>query len=92
MDIGKLQSWAKDNFGAALDPLSTDYGVARLLVQVGQLGQAALNNHSNVDKEFADVVFVLLALANRAGVDLDKTLQQALFERSPQDILGRISR
>lgn len=91
MDIGKLQTWAKDNFSAALDPLSTDYGVARLLIQTGQLAQAALQER-NVDKELADVVFVLLALANRAGVDLDKTLQQALFERSPQDILARISR
>jgi NTP pyrophosphatase (non-canonical NTP hydrolase) len=91
MDIGKLQNWAKDNFGAALDPLSTDYGVARLLVQAGQLGDAALQNR-NVDKELADVMFVLLALANRAGVDLDKTLTQTLFERSPQEILARISR
>lgn len=91
MDIGKLQTWAKDNFSAALDPLSTDYGVARLAVQTGQLAQAALQNR-NVDKELADVVFVLLALANRAGVDLDQTLSQALFERSPQEILSRISR
>lgn len=91
MDIGKLQTWAKDNFSGALDPLSTDYGVARLLVQTGQLGQAVLQNR-DVDKEIADVVFVLLALANRAGVDLEATLQQALFERSPQQILARISR
>ena len=53
---------------------------------------ASVTQSAPFDKEFADVVFVLLALANRAGVDLDKTVQQALFERSPQDILGRISR
>ncbi|HEY8374930.1 MAG TPA: hypothetical protein VIK91_00520, partial [Nannocystis sp.] len=40
MDIAKLQTWAKDNFVAALDPLSTEYGVARLLVQTGQLADA----------------------------------------------------
>lgn len=91
MEIGKLQTWARDNFSGALDPLSTDYGVARLLVQTGQLAQAALHNR-DVDKELADVVFVLLALANRAGVDLDETLRKALFERSPQEILARISR
>mgnify|MGYP000597805934 CR=1 FL=1 len=91
MEIAKLQTWAKDNFGAALDPLSTDYGVARLLVQTGQLAESLLHKR-DVDKEIADVVFVLLALANRAGVDLDATLHQALFERSPQEILDRISR
>jgi NTP pyrophosphatase (non-canonical NTP hydrolase) len=91
MDIAKLQSWAKDNFGAALDPLPTDYGVARLLVQTGQLADAVLNKR-DVDKELADVVFVLLALANRAGVDLDATLHHALFERSPHELLQRISR
>jgi NTP pyrophosphatase (non-canonical NTP hydrolase) len=91
MDIAKLQTWAKDNFNAALDPLSTDYGVARLLIQTGQLAEAMLQKR-DVDKELADVVFVLLALANRAGVDLDATLEKALFERSPQDILARISR
>lgn len=91
MEIAKLQTWAKDNFSAALDPLPTDYGVARLLVQTGQLAEAVLHNR-DVDKELADVVFVLLALANRAGVDLDKTLEKALFERSPQELLARLIR
>lgn len=91
MEIGKLQTWVRDNFGAALDPLSTDYGVARLLVQTGQLAESLLH-HRDADKELADVLLVVLALANRAGVDLDATLRKALFERSPQEILSRISR
>lgn len=91
MDIGKLQGWVRENFDATLSGLSTDYGVARLLVQAGQLGQATLANR-DVDKELADVMFVLLALANRAGVDLDETLRKTIYERSPQEILARISR
>lgn len=90
MDIAKLQSWARDNFGAAIDPLPLEYGVARLLIQAGQLGEAALHG-KDVDKELGDVLFVLVSLANRAGVDLDAAVKQ-LCERSPAEIAGRIMR
>lgn len=90
MDIAKLQSWARDNFGAAIEPLPLEYGIARLLIQAGQLGEAALHD-KDVAKEMADVVFVLVSLANRCGVDLDAALT-GLAERSPAEITGRITR
>ncbi len=91
MDIAKLQSWTRENFGAAIEPLPLDYGVARLLVQTGQLGEAVLRGQ-DVDKEISDVVFVLLALANRSGVDLDAALGRYLVERGPAEILDRITK
>lgn len=91
MDIAKLQSWARENFGAAIEPLSLEYGVARLLVQTGQLGEAVLRGQ-DVGKEISDVVFVLLALANRSGVDLDAALGRYLVERGPAETLDRITR
>jgi len=91
MDIGKLQSWARENFGAAIEPLPLDYGVARLLVQTGQLGEAVLRGQ-DVDKEISDVVFVLLALANRSEIDLDEALGRYLVERGPAEILERITK
>ena len=90
MDIARLQSWARDNFGAAIDPLPLEYGVARLLTQAGQLGDAALHG-GEVEKEIADVIFVLVSLANRTGVDLDAAVAR-LCERSPAEIAGRIMR
>lgn len=91
MDIARLQSWARDKFGAVIEPLPLDYGVARLLVQAGQLGEAVLHGQ-DIDKEISDVVFVLLALANRSGVDLDAALSRYLVERGPAEILDRITR
>lgn len=91
MDIATLQHWARENFGAALEPLPLDYGVARLLIQAGQLGEAALHGKPDVDKELADVLFVLVSLANRCGVDLAAAAKQ-LAERSPAEIVGRLGR
>jgi NTP pyrophosphatase (non-canonical NTP hydrolase) len=91
MDIATLQHWARENFGAALEPLPLDYRVARLLIQAGQLGEAALQGRPDVDKELADVLFVLVSLANRCGVDLAAAAKQ-LAERSPAEIVGRLGR
>ncbi|MBL9100708.1 MAG: hypothetical protein JNL82_07115 [Myxococcales bacterium] len=91
MDIAKLQEWARENFAAAIEPLPLDYGVARLLVQTGQLGEAVLHEQ-DVDKEISDVFFVLLALANRSGVDLEAALGRHIVERKPQEILERITK
>lgn len=91
MDITTLQAWARENFAGALDEHSLDYGVARLLVQTGQLGEAVLHQQ-DVDKEMADVFFVLLALANRSGVDLEAALGRHMIERKPHEILERITR
>jgi NTP pyrophosphatase (non-canonical NTP hydrolase) len=90
MDIAKLQHWAQENFGTALEHLPLDYGVARLLIQAGQLGEAALQKRADVDKEMADVLFVLLSLANRCGVDLAAAAKQ-LSERTPAEIVARLS-
>jgi NTP pyrophosphatase (non-canonical NTP hydrolase) len=90
MEISTLQAWAQEHFGERLADLSLDYGVARLLVQVGQLGDAAIKQ-KDVDKELTDVLFVLLALANRSGVDLQRAAQRYLYERSPKEILERLT-
>ncbi len=89
MEIDKLQAWAKEHFGEKIGGLSLDYGVARLLVQTGQLGEAVLKQ-KDVDKEIVDVLMVLIGLANRCEVDLGDAARRYLYERSPQEILGRI--
>jgi len=90
MDIATLQKWAAENFGDKTNELSSDYGVARLLVQTGQLGEAVLHD-KDVDKELVDVLFVLLSLANRGNIDLEEAAKRYLYERSPKEILKRIS-
>ncbi len=90
MEIATLQKWAAEHFGDKTNELSLDYGVARLLVQTGQLGDAVLHE-KDVDKEIVDVLFVLLSLANRCNIDLAKAAEHYLYERSPKEILERIS-
>ncbi|MCA9635528.1 MAG: hypothetical protein KC420_05775 [Myxococcales bacterium] len=90
MEIATLQKWAAEHFGDKVGELSLDYGVARLLVQSGQLGEAVLRE-KDVDKEIVDVLFVLVALANRCGIDLADASQRYLYERSPKEILERIA-
>lgn len=90
MDIATLQKWAAENFGDKTNELSLDYGVARLLVQTGQLGEAVLAE-KDVDKEIVDVLFVLLSIANRCNIDLAEAADRYLYERSPKEILERIS-
>ena len=89
MDLDKLQAWAKEHFGDKIGALSLDYGVARLLVQSGQLGEAVLAE-KDVDKEIVDVLLVLIGLANRCGIDLGEASRRYLYERSPAEILERI--
>ena len=91
MEIKALQDWVNQNFGEKLTGVPTDYGVARLLTQSGQLGEAALHG-GDVGKELADVMFVLAALANRTGVDLSSAIQQHILSRTAEDFMGRLDR
>lgn len=90
MEIATLQKWVAEHFGDKINELSLDYGVARLLVQSGQLGEAVLEE-KDVDKEIVDVLFVLLSLASRCDIDLADAAKRYLYERSPKEILKRIS-
>ncbi len=91
MDIEKVQRWVKEGFGSAIDGLPTEYGVARLLTQAGQLGEAVLHN-GDVGKELADVMFVLAALANRAGVDMNEAIEKHLTGQTPEAFMARLDR
>ena len=91
MDIAKVQNWVKEHFGDTIDGLPTEYGVARLLTQAGQLGEAVLHE-GDVGKEIADVMFVLAALANRAGVDMNEAIEKNLTGKTPEEFMARIDK
>ncbi len=91
MDIKDVQGWVKENFGDTIGSLPTEYGVARLLTQAGQLGEAVLHD-GNVGKEIADVVFVLAALADRAGVDMSAAIQEHLLDKTAEEFMARLDR
>jgi NTP pyrophosphatase (non-canonical NTP hydrolase) len=89
MDLAALQGKIRTEYSERLAGLSLDYGVARLLVQSGQLGQAVLNK-GDVEKELADVLFLLASLADRCKVDLESAVQRHIASRSSAEIVARI--
>jgi NTP pyrophosphatase (non-canonical NTP hydrolase) len=91
MDIRGVQSQIQADYSQVIQPLSLDHGVARLLVQTGQLGEAVLHN-GDVAKELADVMFVLMNIAIRCNVDLDAAVERHIRGRPSQDIIARINK
>jgi NTP pyrophosphatase (non-canonical NTP hydrolase) len=89
MELAALQGKIRSEHSERLAGLSLDYGVARLLVQSGQLGQAVLNK-GDVEKELADVLFLLASLAHRCNVDLASAAQKHIAKRSSAEIVARI--
>ena len=89
MTVSDLQKWVAKNFDERLGNLSMDYGVARLLVQSGQFGDAALHN-GDVAKEACDMLFVIAALANKSGIDLEDALQKNVSAKSPESFFSSL--
>ncbi|MBV9119374.1 MAG: hypothetical protein JOZ39_01605 [Chloroflexi bacterium] len=91
MDLDRLQTFTHETFGRQLESMSVDYGVARLLTQTGDLGDAVLHQ-GDVAKEITAVMIVVAALANRTGVKMAEALDQHLYNRDPKEILAAIDK
>jgi hypothetical protein len=91
MDLEQVQQFVDEHYGKRVARLTIEYGVARLLTQAGQLGDALLNG-GDVPKELSDVLFVLLVLAHRSGVKLPTALQKHLLDRNTDEVFARIDR
>lgn len=64
--------------------------VARLMARIyGEQSfkkeEDAANAHENLKGEMADVLFVLICLANQTGIDLTEALQQSLDKKTKRD-------
>lgn len=90
MEISALQAKIHEEYSGTISELSLDYGVARLLVQTGQLGEAVVHE-GDVAKELADVIFVLVSIADRCEVDLAAAVDEHIGGRSTDEILDRIN-
>ncbi len=91
MEIHALQTLIKERFGNKVEGLSLDYGVARLLVQAGQLGEAVVHG-GDVGKELSDVVFVMLNIANRRNVDIQAAINTHLVDPTPEQVEALINK
>ncbi len=70
-----------------------------LMEEVGELARVMSRQYGDqrwkpsdrsrqLDEEMADILFVLLALANQTGVDLETSFQQKMKRRSQRDMDG----
>ena len=89
MNLQELQGWVKDAFGDRAHEIPVEYGVARLLTQAGQLGEAVMHG-GDVGKELADVMFVLAGLANKTDVDLQAAVDEHIGHRTPAQIMAAL--
>ena len=67
--------------------LSEEVGeVARIIARkYGEQSQKKDDNIENLADELADVLFVLICLANQTGIDLEKSFKQNLDKKTERD-------
>lgn len=90
MEIKDAQEKVNDlinHYGGYWEPLSM---LARLVEEVGELSRAmnikyggkkskTKDDGRDVEKELSDVMFTILAIANKEGIDLDKELGEKIL-------------
>ncbi|MBX7224830.1 MAG: nucleotide pyrophosphohydrolase [Chitinophagales bacterium] len=60
--------------------------VARIIArQYGEQSFKASDQDKNLDDELADVLFVIICLANQTGIDLTQALTQNLIKKTSRD-------
>jgi len=60
--------------------------VARIMArQYGEQSNKKKDTKNKLDDELADVLFVLMCIANQTGIDLDKALNKNLTKKTKRD-------
>ena len=103
MDLNTLQKkvddWIKKYGVRYFDELTN---MAQLTEEVGEVariisrtyGEQSIKENEELNdlgEELADVLFVLLCLANQTGIDLEKSFEKKLKKKSQRDITRHLS-
>jgi NTP pyrophosphatase (non-canonical NTP hydrolase) len=89
----KVDTWIKENGVRYFNELTN---TAILMEEVGEVARIMARKYGeqsykesdkqyNLADEFADVLFVLICLANQTGVDLEKALELNLQKKTARD-------
>lgn len=88
----KVDEWIKDHGVRYFDPMTN---LAVLMEEVGELSRVFSRKFGeqsfkegetdNMEEEMADVLWVLMCLANQTGVDLTSALQQSIEKKTKRD-------
>jgi len=88
LNLPFLQSWVREQFGDLIGAHTAIEGVARLLEQCGQFAESIITRGSrDIRKELTDVLLVLLCLAEKEGIDLERTMRHDLLGRRAGDYM-----
>ena len=97
MEVKELQKtvdkWIK-TVGVKYFPELTNLGI--LMEEVGELARIIVRKYGeqsfkdsdkdyDLEEEFADILFVLIALANQTGVDLEEAFKKKLAKKTVRD-------
>jgi len=88
-----VDAWVSQHGGGYWPPLSN---LARLIEEVGELARELNHSHGHKPKkpdepagdvalELADILFVLIAIANEQQIDLDAALRKVLDKYATRD-------
>ena len=103
MDLKNLQiivdNWIKEHGVRYFDELTN---MAQLTEEVGEVariisrtyGEQSIKENEELNdlgEELADVLFVLLCLANQTGIDLEKSFEKKLKKKSQRDKTRHLS-
>ncbi len=90
----KVDQWIKEYGVRYFDPMTN---LAVLMEEVGELSRVFARKFGeqsfkdgesdNLEEEMADVLWVLICLANQTGVDLTTALQQSIDKKTKRDCL-----
>ncbi|MDI3502614.1 MAG: hypothetical protein PWR13_829 [Archaeoglobi archaeon] len=60
--------------------------LAVLIEEVGELAES-IRRGRGIEEELADVLFMIISIANLKGVDLEEALRKKYVEREPSEVM-----
>lgn len=88
MDLAAIQAKINDVYGPGDRQMGIPFLCMVLMEEVGELSEAARKgDRENIGAEAVDVLFMAIAIANQAGIDVERQLTQKFLKRT----LGEVS-
>ncbi|HWG89243.1 MAG TPA: MazG nucleotide pyrophosphohydrolase domain-containing protein [Candidatus Thermoplasmatota archaeon] len=87
MDLRAIQARIEEKYGPGDQEMGVPFLCMVLMEEVGELSEAARKgDRENIGKEAVDVLFMALAIANRAGIDAEAQLRAKFLDRDLKEV------
>ncbi|WP_290596564.1 MULTISPECIES: MazG nucleotide pyrophosphohydrolase domain-containing protein [unclassified Archaeoglobus] len=86
MDLSELQRAVKEKYYSTDEKSGPLFLLAVLFEEVGELAEAVRKNDAEgIEEELADVLFMILSLANLFGIEPEKRLIEKYIKDDPSE-------